>query len=37
MKISQQKREKIFEQILAVLYNNFPKQMFTAEIAREID
>ena len=36
MKISQQKKDKIAEQILATLYNNFPKQLFTAEIAREI-
>ena len=36
MRISQQKKDKISEQILAVLYNNFPKQLFTAQIAREI-
>jgi len=36
MRISKQKREKISEQILACLYNNFPKQLFTAEIARNI-
>lgn len=35
MKISQEKKEKIQEQILSVLYSNFPKQLFTAEIARE--
>ena len=35
MKISKQKRDKISEQILATLYHNFPKQLFTAEIARE--
>jgi hypothetical protein len=36
MKISQQKKDKIAEQILATLYTQFPKQLFTAEIAREI-
>ncbi len=36
MRISKQKRDKISEQILATLYHNFPKQMFTAEISREI-
>lgn len=36
MRISQEKKDKIAEQILATLYNNFPKQLFTAEIAREI-
>ena len=36
MKISQEKRDKIAEQILLFLYNNFPKQPFTSEIAREI-
>ncbi|MBU0957400.1 MAG: hypothetical protein KKF56_01170 [Nanoarchaeota archaeon] len=36
MKISQQKRDKISEQILSHLYHNFPKSFFTAEIAREI-
>ena len=36
MKISQEKRDKIFEQILAVLYQSFPRSMFTAEIARGI-
>ena len=35
MRISKQKRDKISEQILATLYHNFPKQLFTAEIARE--
>jgi len=36
MQISQEKREKISEQILALLYQRFPMQLFTAEIAREI-
>jgi predicted transcriptional regulator with HTH domain len=36
MKISQQKREKIYEQILAFLYSINPKPAFTAHIAREI-
>lgn len=36
MKISNQKREKISEQILALLYSLFPKAIFTYHIAREI-
>ena len=36
MKISQDKKDKIVEQILLFLYNSFPQQPFTAEIAREI-
>jgi hypothetical protein len=36
MRISQEKRDKIAEQILATLYNNFTKPLFTAEIARNI-
>ncbi len=36
MKLSQTKKEKILEQILLFLYNTFPNQPFTAEIAREI-
>ena len=36
MRISQEKRDKIAEQILACLYQQFPKQLFTAEIARGI-
>lgn len=36
MKISKEKRDKIAEQILATLYHAFPKQLFTAEIARDI-
>ena len=36
MRISQTKKDKIAEQILAFLYHSFPNQPFTAEIAREI-
>jgi len=36
MRISQEKQKKIIEQILLFLYSVFPKQPFTAEIAREI-
>jgi DNA-binding IscR family transcriptional regulator len=36
MKLSKEKRDRISEQILSYLYHNFPKSMFTAEIAREI-
>ncbi len=36
MRISQSKKDKIAEQILSYLYHSFPKQPFTAEIAREI-
>ncbi|MFH0712229.1 MAG: hypothetical protein V1889_03905 [archaeon] len=35
-KISQQKIEKISEQILSYLFLIFPKQIFTSEIAKEI-
>ena len=34
--ISKQKQEKISEQILLFLYSVFPKQVFTADIAREL-
>ena len=34
--ISKQKEEKISEQILFHLYNIFPKQIFTSDIAREL-
>tara|TARA_Y100000310_G_scaffold31612_1_gene29942 strand:- start:1044 stop:1313 length:270 start_codon:yes stop_codon:yes gene_type:complete len=34
--ISQQKKEKIQEQILFYLYSIFPKQVFTADIAKEL-
>ncbi len=36
MRISQQKKDKICEQILALLYSKSPKALFTAEISREI-
>ena len=36
MRISDQKKEKIVEQILHYLFQTFPKTPFTAEIAREI-
>lgn len=36
MKLSQDKKNKITEQILLFLYNSFPNLPFTAEIAREI-
>jgi len=36
MKISSEKRDKISEQILAVLFMNSPKPLFTFHIAREI-
>ncbi len=35
-RISQEKKDKIEEQILAALYMNFPRTLFTAEIARQI-
>ena len=36
MKISEKKKEKIFEQILALLYEFNPKSLFTSQIAQEI-
>lgn len=36
MKISDKKKEKISEQILAFLYSNNPKSFFTSHIAQEI-
>ena len=36
MRISQEKRDRIIEQILSFLYQGFPKEPFTAEIAKEI-
>ena len=35
-KISQQKIEKIYEQILFYLYGVFPKQLFTSDVAKEL-
>jgi predicted transcriptional regulator with HTH domain len=36
MKISEQKKEKIYEQILAFLFSVSPKPLFTSNIAKEI-
>lgn len=36
MKISEEKKEKISEQIMALLYSVSPKSLFVVEIAREI-
>ncbi len=36
MRLSKQKRDKISEQVLSFLYHSFPKQLFTAEIAKEL-
>ena len=36
MRLSQEKRDRIAEQVLSHLYHNWPKSLFTAEIAREI-
>ena len=36
MKISEEKREKISEQILALLYSSSPRPLFTSKIAQEI-
>lgn len=36
MKISEEKRKKISEHILSVLYDKFPDSLFTSQIAREI-
>ena len=36
MRLSQEKIDKITEQILSYLYSSFPKNPFTAEIAKEI-
>jgi len=36
MRISQEKRDRIVEQILSFLYHSFPTYPFTATIAREV-
>ncbi|MDP2628599.1 MAG: hypothetical protein Q8P15_01730 [Nanoarchaeota archaeon] len=36
MKISSEKKDKISEQILSLLYSSNPKPIFTAHIAKEI-
>jgi len=35
-KLSEKKKDKISEHILSVLYDNFPKPLFTSEIAAEV-
>lgn len=35
-RISKEKRDRVQEQILQFLFHSFPKQLFTADIAREI-
>lgn len=34
--ISNQKKDKISEHILSLLFDNFPKSLFTSHVAREI-
>jgi len=36
MRLSQDKKNRIIEQILSFLYHSFPEEPFTAEIAREL-
>ena len=36
MKLSKEKRDKIAEQILSMLYDAFPESKFTAEIAKNL-
>jgi len=36
MKISKEKKDKISEHILEILYSTNPKAMFTSEIAKEV-
>ncbi|MBU2615502.1 MAG: hypothetical protein KKC19_00160 [Nanoarchaeota archaeon] len=36
MKISDEKREKISEHILALLYSHSPQALFTSEVAKEM-
>lgn len=36
MRISEKKKEKIFEQILSVLFSASPKSLFTSHIANEL-
>ncbi len=36
MKISEEKKERILEQIMGYLYSIFPRSAFTAEISRNI-
>lgn len=36
MRLSKEKRDKISEQVLSLLYHSFPKQLFTSEVSKEI-
>ena len=36
MKLSQEKKDKISEQIIGLLFHSFPKQLYTSEIAKEL-
>lgn len=36
MRVSQEKKEKISEQILALLYTTSPRSLYTSHIAREL-
>jgi len=36
MRLSQDKKNRIIEQILSFLYHSFPEEPFTAQIAREV-
>ena len=36
MRLSKEKRDRISEQILSLLYDSFPKQWFGAEISKEL-
>jgi len=36
MKISEQKKQKISEQVLALLYSKSPQALFTSQIAQEL-
>jgi hypothetical protein len=35
MRLSKEKKEKIAEQILSLLFHSFPKQLYTSDVARE--
>ena len=36
MKISKEKKDKIAEQLLSILFHNFPNPQYTASISREL-
>lgn len=36
MRLSQEKRDKIAEQLLSHLYHNYPRAFFTSQLAQEI-